>query len=40
MLGLPEWYVYAAMVPPFILTTLIALYQALFGFGGEEGASA
>jgi TRAP-type C4-dicarboxylate transport system permease small subunit len=40
MLGLPEWYVYAAMVPPFILTTVIALYQCFFGFGGEEGASA
>ena len=40
MLGLPEWHVYAAMVPPFILTTVIALRQALFGFDGEPGASA
>lgn len=31
MMGLPEWIVYVAMVPPFVLTTLIALYQALFG---------
>lgn len=31
MLGFPEWVVYAAMVPPFILTTLIALYQAATG---------
>ena len=31
MLGFPEWVVYAAMVPPFILTTLIALYQAITG---------
>jgi len=29
MMGLPEWIVYAAMVPPFILTTVIALHQAL-----------
>ena len=28
MLGFPEWVVYAAMVPPFILTTCIALVQA------------
>lgn len=31
MLGFPEWVVYAAMVPPFILTTVIALYQAATG---------
>jgi TRAP-type C4-dicarboxylate transport system permease small subunit len=31
MLGFPEWVVYAAMVPPFILTTIIALYQAVTG---------
>ncbi len=31
MLGFPEWVVYAAMVPPFILTTIIALYQAATG---------
>ncbi|WP_332741189.1 TRAP transporter small permease [Hydrogenophaga sp.] len=31
MLGLPEWIVYAAMVPPLCLTGLIALYQAFIG---------
>ncbi len=31
MLGFPEWVVYVAMVPPFILTTVIALYQAVTG---------
>jgi TRAP-type C4-dicarboxylate transport system permease small subunit len=31
MMGLPEWIVYASMVPPFVLTTVIALYQTLFG---------
>ncbi|MGA8393198.1 MAG: TRAP transporter small permease subunit, partial [Burkholderiaceae bacterium] len=31
MLGFPEWVVYVAMVPPFILTTVIALYQAATG---------
>jgi len=29
MLGFPEWIVYAAMVPPFALCSLIALGQAL-----------
>jgi TRAP-type C4-dicarboxylate transport system permease small subunit len=32
MLGLPEWVVYAAMVPALALTSLIALMQALRGF--------
>jgi len=32
IMGFPEWVVYAAMVPPFALTCLIGLYQALFGF--------
>ncbi len=32
MLGLPEWVVYVAMVPPLALTGLIALHQAAFGF--------
>ncbi len=31
MLGFPEWIVYAAMVPPLILTALIALVQAVNG---------
>ena len=29
MLGFPEWIVYAAMVPPFVVCSLIALLQAL-----------
>lgn len=37
MLGFPEWIVYAGMLPPLALTTVIALAQAAFGFG-EEGA--
>jgi TRAP-type C4-dicarboxylate transport system permease small subunit len=32
MMGVPEWYVYAAMVPPFALTAVIGLLQAIFGF--------
>lgn len=32
LMGLPEWIVYAAMVPPFALTGLIGLRQAMFGF--------
>jgi TRAP-type C4-dicarboxylate transport system permease small subunit len=31
MMGLPEWIVYVSMVPPFVLTTVIALVQALRG---------
>lgn len=37
MLGFPEWYVYTAMVPPFILTTVIGLYQSLSGFEKTAG---
>lgn len=37
MLGFPEWVVYAAMVPPFVLTAVIALHQMLFGFGTAAG---
>jgi TRAP-type C4-dicarboxylate transport system permease small subunit len=33
MLGLPEWWVYVLMWPPLVLTALIALAQALRGFG-------
>jgi len=32
MLGFPEWPVFAAMVPAFGLTALIALHQTVFGF--------
>ena len=38
MLGFPEWIVYAAMVPPFVLCSVIALAQT---FGpATEGAQA
>ena len=40
MLGFPEWIVYACMVPPLLLTALIAALQAWRGFGEEEGAAA
>ncbi len=33
ILGFPEWITYAAMVPPFILTSVIGMYQGLLGFG-------
>jgi TRAP-type C4-dicarboxylate transport system permease small subunit len=33
MLGFPEWVVYAVMVPALALTMLIALVQAVRGFG-------
>lgn len=32
IMGIPEWWVYAAMVPPFVLTTLIGLMQCSYGF--------
>lgn len=35
MLGFPEWIVYAFMWPPIVLTALIALVQAVAGFGDE-----
>ena len=39
MLGFPEWIVYACMVPPLVLTALIALVQAAKGFDSTaEGA--
>ena len=38
MLGFPEWVVYVGMVPPLALTALIALVQALRGFGSEAAA--
>ncbi|MBL8314442.1 MAG: TRAP transporter small permease subunit [Rubrivivax sp.] len=33
MLGAPEWLVYAGMLPPLALTSVIALVQAVRGFG-------
>lgn len=32
LLGVPEWYAYAPMVPGFALTAVIGIRQALFGF--------
>jgi TRAP-type C4-dicarboxylate transport system permease small subunit len=40
MVGFPEWIVYAAMIPPFILTAVIAVTQAVMGETTSEGASA
>ncbi len=37
MLGFPEWIVYAAMVPPLVLTAVIALVQTGFGDFAEKG---
>lgn len=37
MLGFPEWITYAFMVPPFVLTGFIALYQVFFGNFSEQG---
>jgi TRAP-type C4-dicarboxylate transport system permease small subunit len=39
IMGFPEWIVYVGMVPPLALTTLIALTQALRGFGGQQAAT-
>ena len=38
MLGLPDWIVYCGMVPPLLLTAVIALVQALRGFGRGPAA--
>ena len=38
MLGFPDWIVYCAMVPPLLLTALIALVQALGGFDRAHAA--
>jgi TRAP-type C4-dicarboxylate transport system permease small subunit len=35
LLGVPEWWAYAPMVPGFGLTAVIGLKQALFGFGEQ-----
>ena len=40
IMGFPEWVVYAAMVPPFILSAVIALHQTMFGFGVTESPEA
>ncbi|MDO9357726.1 MAG: TRAP transporter small permease [Polaromonas sp.] len=38
ILGFPEWVAYAAMVPPFVLTAVIGLYQGLLGFPDDVKA--
>jgi TRAP-type C4-dicarboxylate transport system permease small subunit len=38
LLGLPEWTVYVAMLPPLLLTALIGLTQALRGAAFVDGA--
>jgi TRAP-type C4-dicarboxylate transport system permease small subunit len=38
MMGFPEWVVYAFMVPPLALCTLIGLAQAAAGFDDEARA--
>jgi TRAP-type C4-dicarboxylate transport system permease small subunit len=38
MLGFPDWIVYTCMVPPLLLTALIALNQAVRGFDSEPAA--
>ena len=40
MLGFPEWIVYAAMVPPFVLCALIALAQTFSAAADDTGAAA
>jgi TRAP-type C4-dicarboxylate transport system permease small subunit len=37
LLGFPEWIVYTTMVPPFVLTAIIAGYQAVLGFEPATG---
>jgi TRAP-type C4-dicarboxylate transport system permease small subunit len=39
MLGFPEWVVYAAMVPPFALCSLIALTQVFAGESAQGEAA-
>ena len=40
IMGFPEWVVYAAMVPAFMLAGLIALHQAVFGFAVADEVEA
>jgi TRAP-type C4-dicarboxylate transport system permease small subunit len=40
ILGFPEWVVFAAMVPPFVLTCVIGLWQSLLGFDDSLEAHA
>ena len=38
ILGFPEWVSYAGMVPAFILTSVIGLHQAAFGWADQVAA--
>ncbi len=38
LLGFPEYLIYLSMVPPFVLTAVIAFHQAMFGFGSASRA--
>ncbi|HZY19299.1 MAG TPA: TRAP transporter small permease [Ramlibacter sp.] len=40
ILGFPEWIVHATMVPGFVLTAAIGLWQAAFGLGDAPEAHA
>ena len=40
IMGFPEWIVYAAMVPPFVLAAVISLHQTVFGFASTESPEA
>jgi len=35
LIGFPEWLIYVCLVPPMILTAVIGLWQAFFGFTPE-----
>jgi TRAP-type C4-dicarboxylate transport system permease small subunit len=35
IIGFPEWVAYASMVPAFVLSMVIGLHQALFGFAAS-----
>jgi TRAP-type C4-dicarboxylate transport system permease small subunit len=36
ILGFPDWIVFAFIVPPLVLTAIIALTQAIMGFDSED----
>ena len=38
IIGFPEWVAYASMVPPFALSMVIGLHQAIFGFAALDEA--
>ena len=40
IMGFPEWIVYVGMVPPLVLTSLIALTQAVRGFADDDHGGA